>query len=48
MLTETKELARHTDVRMTMKYAHIGTEDQAKALSHLLASESWLHFGAGW
>ena len=44
-LTETKELARHTDVRMTMKYAHIGINDQAKALANLPASESWLHIG---
>jgi hypothetical protein len=29
------ELARHTDVRMTMRYTHIGIEDQAKALSAL-------------
>jgi integrase len=28
-LVETKELARHSDVRMTMKYVHIGLEDQA-------------------
>ena len=31
-LPEAKELARHTDVKMTMKYAHIGIEDQAKAV----------------
>ena len=34
-LAETMELARHTDVRMTMKYTHIGIEDQAKALNGL-------------
>lgn len=34
-LTATKELARHTDVKMTMRYAHIGLEDQAKALGNL-------------
>ena len=31
-LTETKELARHSDIRTTMRYIHIGIEDQAKAL----------------
>lgn len=30
-LAMVKELARHTDVRQTMKYAHVGIEDQAKA-----------------
>jgi len=34
-LPQAKELARHTDVKMTMRYAHIGIEDQAKALSAL-------------
>lgn len=34
-LVETKELARHSDVRMTMKYTHIGLEDQAKALAKI-------------
>lgn len=34
-LAEAKELARHSDVRMTMKYAHIGIEDQADALAGL-------------
>ncbi len=34
-ITEAKELARHTDVRMTMKYTHIGLEDQAKAVAAL-------------
>jgi len=29
-LPEAKELARHSDVKMTMKYAHIGITDQAK------------------
>jgi len=36
-LVEAKELARHTDVRMTMKYTHIGLQDQAKALANLPA-----------
>ncbi len=34
---EAMELARHSDVKMTMRYAHIGIEDQAKALSALPA-----------
>lgn len=34
-LAEAKELARHCDVRMTMKYTHIGIGSQAKALSSL-------------
>lgn len=32
-IVEAKELARHSDVKMTMKYTHIGLEDQAKAVS---------------
>ena len=36
-LPEAKELARHSTVQMTMKYVHIGIEDQAKALSALPA-----------
>jgi integrase len=36
-LVEAKELARHSDVRMTMKYTHIGLEDQAKAIAKLPA-----------
>lgn len=42
---EAKELARHSDVRMTMKYTHIGLADQAKAIAKLPAGESWLHYG---
>lgn len=34
-LPEAKELARHSDVRTTMRYTHIGIEDQAKALNAL-------------
>ena len=34
-LAATKELARHGDIRMTMRYTHIGIEDQAKALNSL-------------
>jgi integrase len=34
-LPEAKELARHTDIKMTMKYTHIGLGDQARALASL-------------
>ena len=34
-LPEAKELARHTDVKMTMRYTHIGIQDQAKAVACL-------------
>jgi hypothetical protein len=36
-LVEARELARHADVRMTMKYTHIGLDDQAKVLAGLPA-----------
>ena len=42
-LPQAKELARHTDVKMTMRYTHIGIEDQAKALSALPAPANALH-----
>jgi site-specific recombinase XerC len=49
-LVQAKELARHADVRMTMKYTHIGLDDQAKALSGLPVplrspSEKWSEMG---
>ncbi len=34
-LPEAKELARHSDVNMTMRYTHIGIDDQAKAVAKL-------------
>jgi hypothetical protein len=34
-IPEARELARHSDVHMTMKYTHIGIEDQARAVSQL-------------
>ena len=34
-LAEARELARHSDIRMTMRYAHIGLDDQAKAVGKL-------------
>ena len=36
-LPDTKELARHGDIRMTMRYTHISLDDQAKALQSLPA-----------
>ncbi len=50
-LVEARELARHADVRMTMKYTHIGLQDQADALAGLPApfpskTADWL--GIGW
>ncbi len=39
-LVEARELARHSDVRMTMRYTHIGLEDQAKAVGKLPWSAS--------
>jgi site-specific recombinase XerD len=36
-LPEAKELARHSDIKMTMKYTHIGLGDQAKAVANLPA-----------
>jgi hypothetical protein len=36
-LPEAKELARHSDVNMTMRYTHIGLADQAKAVANLPA-----------
>ena len=42
-LVEAKELARHSDVRMTMKYTHIGLEEQAKAVAKI----SWECSGSG-
>ena len=49
-LVEAKGLARHADVRQTMKYTHIGLEDQAEALAGLpapfaLAASDWLRIG---
>ena len=39
-LPEAMELARHTDVKMTMRYTHIGINDQAKAIAKLPAPKS--------
>jgi hypothetical protein len=40
-LPEASALARHADVRTTMRYTHIGLEDQAKAVQRL----PWHHNG---
>jgi len=37
-LPEVQKLARHLDIKMTMKYVHIGIADQAKAVANLPAS----------
>jgi hypothetical protein len=34
-LVEARELARHSDVKTTMRYTHIGIEDQARAITGL-------------
>lgn len=36
-LPEAQKLARHSDIKMTMRYAHIGLGDQAEAIAHLPA-----------
>ena len=58
-LPEARELARHSDVRMTMRYTHIGLADQAKALAGLRVpkafgkkkpkaeKQSWQRYGSG-
>ena len=37
LLFETRELARHSDIRMTMRYTHIGLDDQARAVAAIPA-----------
>ena len=34
-LPEAKELARHSDINMTMRYTHIGMDDRAKAVANI-------------
>ena len=51
-----RELARHSDIRMTMRYTHIGLEDQARAVAaipgtrvpqlHQSDTESWQPLGS--
>ena len=39
-LPEAKELARHSDIKMTMRYTHIGIDDQARAVANLPAPKT--------
>jgi len=39
-LVEARELARHSDIRMTMQYTHIGIDDQARAVAAISAPRS--------
>ena len=41
-LVVARELARHADVKMTMRYTHIGLEDQAKGIKNLPTDPKWL------
>ena len=41
-LVVARELARHSDVKMTMRYTHIGLEDQAKGIQNLPTDPKWL------
>ena len=55
-LVEARELARHSDIRMTMRYTHIGLVDQARAVAAIPApkvpqadrpdTESWEYIGS--
>ena len=44
-LVVARELARHSDVTMTMRYTHIGLQDQAKAIENLPTDPKWLETG---
>ncbi len=37
-----RELARHSDVTMTIRYTHIGLKDQAKGIENLPTDPKWL------
>ena len=41
-LVEARELTRHADVKMTMRYTHIGLKEQAKAIENLPTDPKWL------
>ena len=41
-LVVARELARHSDVKMRMRYTHIGLEDQAKGIQNLPTDPKWL------
>jgi hypothetical protein len=46
-ITEARQLAWHSDVRMTMRYTHIDLEDLARALAALPApKDSWQRFSS--
>ena len=55
-LVEARDLARHSDIRMTMRYTHTGLVDQARAVAaiptsgppqpHQADTESWEHIGS--
>jgi hypothetical protein len=36
-----RELARHSDINTTMRYTHIGLEDQAKGIENLPVDPAW-------
>ncbi len=42
-LPEAQKLARHADIKMTMRYTHIGMDDQARAIQLL----GWQRIGSG-
>jgi len=46
-LPEAQKLARHTDIKMTMKYTHIGIDDQARAVAALPALQMRCISGGG-
>ena len=41
-LVVARELARHSDVKLTMRYTHIGLEDQAKGIRNLPTDPRWV------
>ena len=41
-LVVARELARHSDVTMTMRYIHLGLKDQAKGIENLPTDPKWL------
>ena len=43
-LVVARELARHADVKMTMRYTHIGLQDQAKGIQNLPTDPKWLEY----
>ena len=41
-LVVARELARHSDVTMTMRYTHSGLKDHAKGIENLPTDRKWL------